>query len=250
MNQFQPVDINNWLQQLYSGSVWTGWVCYNDELPEGSKTSKGHCKGILTWNETRIGWLIHSVPRFPRTFTGQSISSIDPSELIYGQSFLYIEQARTRVALEAVLRQILWTKPNLFHNNNVPSVSLYEPKPLEIKRLPLSKTMIHLAKGPSHATDFIGSELSKLDKPWHEESWKRGSHYPPIDTVIPIQTLGIHNTTWSSSQDHSKWAVSPTKVWIGDLNHMKSQEKRGGGGIVITNRELAAAFRSLIRVET
>ena len=250
-NRFEPVDINNWLQQLYSGTVWTGWVCYNDELPEGSKTAKGHCKGILAWNGTRIGWLIHSVPRFPKEFTGTSISPIDSSELIYGQSFLYVEQARTRVSLENVLRQILYMKPNLFHSVNVPSVSLYEPTPLEIKTLQWSKTMIHLAKTPSHATDFIGAELFKLEGgPWHEESWKRGSEYPPQDKIIAIQRLCSGDTAWTSSQDHSKWATSPTKVWIGDLNHMRSQEKRGGGGMVITNRDLAAAFRSLIQIET
>jgi len=250
-NWFQQVDINNWLSDLYSNTAWTGYVCYNDELPDSHHTTKGHCKGILTWNETRIGWLIHSVPRFPQAFTGSSISPIGSSELIYGQSFLYVEQARTNVRLEDVLRQILWMKPNLFHSCNVPTVSPYNSRPLEIKRLQWHKTMVHLAKSPEHTTDFIGTELCTLDTLWHEQTWKRGSEYPATNNkVISVHSLCVQNTAWTSSQDHSKWAISPTKVWIGDLNHMKSQEKRGGGGMVLMNKGLAAAFHSLIKSES
>jgi hypothetical protein len=129
----------------------------------------------------------------------------------------------------------------------MPLVTPYPSKPLEIKTLQWSKTMTHLAKSPNHATDFIGSELPKLDGPWQEESWKRGSEYPAIQKITPVKNLSIENTTWTSSQDHSKWAVSPHRLWIGDLNHMRSQEKRGGGGIVITNRELANAFQALVK---
>ena len=111
--------------------------------------------------------------------------------------------------------------------------------------------MTHLAKSPEHNTDFIGTELCKLHVGWHEETWKRGSVYTDnTKNVKTIHTLYVNNTTYKSSQDHSKWAVSPNHLWIGDLNHMKSQEKRGGGGIVITNKAVATAFSSLIKVES
>jgi len=250
-HQFQPVDINTWLEQLYANSSWSGYVCYNDELPEGHHTTRGHCKGILTWNASRIGWLIHSVPKFPETFTGHSISRIGPSELIFGQSFLYIEQSRSTVSLEQVLRQILWMKPNLFHSHNLPSVTLYPSHPHEIKTLQWSRTMTHLAKSPDHATDYIGSELCKLSTtPWYEESWKRGSEYPPNPRIHSIQSLKIADTSFTESQDHSKWAFTTNQIWIGDLNHMKSQEKRGGGGMVIRKAELANAFRTFVTVLT
>jgi len=246
-NQFQPVDINNWLEQLYAKSSWSGYVCYNDELPVGHHTTRGHCKGIVTWNETRIGWLIHSVPRYPEVFTGNSISHISPSELIFGQSFLYVEQSRSNVSLEQVLQQIFWMKPNIFHVRNLPTVQPYPSHPLEIKTLHWSKTMTHLAKSPDHATDFIGTELCKLsEEPWHQESWKRGSHYPANPKLHSIKILNIDNTPFTESQDHSKWAFTTGQVWIGDLNHMQSQEKRGGGGMVMKHPELAKAFKAFM----
>ena len=247
--RFEPVDINTWLEKLYANSSWTGYVCYNDELPESHHTTRGHCNGILTWNDKRIGWLIHSVPKFPRTFTGSTISPIDSSELLYGQSFLYVEQSRAAVPLDSVLRQILWLKPNFFHTHNMPSIAPYTPKPLEIKQLRWSKTMVHLAKAPDHATDYIGTELCKQSPgPWQEESWKRGSEYTANSNLVSIQRLSFQNTPYTSSQDHSKWAITANATWIGDLNHMRSQEKRGGGGMVITDKGLAAAFQSLIVV--
>jgi hypothetical protein len=245
--QFQPVDINDWLKQLYVNSSWTGYVCYNDEMPNSHHTTKGHCKGILTWNESRIGWLIHSVPKFPATFTGNTISPIDPSELIYGQSFCYMEQSRSVVQLEQVIRQILWMKPNFFHQHNLPIITPYPSTPLEIKLLRWSKTMTHMAKSPNHHTDFIGSELQKISQsPWYEETWKRGSEYPVHSTLHSITTLQIANTPFTESQDHSKWATTPGHIWMGDLNHMRSQEKRGGGGMVIRSPPLAKAFQAFV----
>jgi len=248
---FQPIDINQWLTDLYANSHWTGYVCYNDESPLSKHTTKGHCKGILTWNANRIGWLIHSVPRFPLTFNGKSISPIDVRELLFGQSFLYVEQSRSNVDLDQVLRQLLWMDPNLFHPFNVPTVALYLSQPLEIKQLRWSPTMTHLAKSPRHPTDYIGAELCKLNPDqWYEESWKRGSEYPTATNpqLRSIQSLCIETTTFTSSQDHSKWAATTDRVWIGDLNHMKSQEKRGGGGMVIQDVALANAFRELIKI--
>jgi len=248
--QFQPVDINQWLTDLYANSSWTGYVCYNDESPLSNHTTRGHCKGILAWNDNRIGWLIHSVPRFPRAFSGNSISPIEPSELIFGQSFLYVEQSRSNVDLDQVLRQILWMEPNLFHHRNVPTVTPYPPHPFEVKSIRWSPTMTHLAKSPRHITDFIGSELCKLNQnPWYEESWKRGSEYSTNHSQLrSIQSLCIGDAAFPSSHDHSKWAATSNQVWLGDLNHMRSQEKRGGGGMVIQDTALAAVFRDFIKV--
>ena len=64
----------------------------------------------------------------------------------------------------------------------------------------------------------------------------------PRQGLTSIESLTIDGTTFKSSQDHSKWAVTEDHVWIGDLNHMKLQEKRGGGGMVISDDALAIAF--------
>jgi hypothetical protein len=62
---FVPMEsVQDWVQSLYS-SGWTGWTAYNDDTTVTNKKTKGHCKGVVTWNASKIGWLIHSVPHFP-----------------------------------------------------------------------------------------------------------------------------------------------------------------------------------------
>jgi hypothetical protein len=79
------------------------------------------------------------------------------------------------------------------------------------------------------------------------ETWRRGS---AIQAVTPnlhdVKTLGWFAVNYKESQDHSKWAVCKNCVWIGDLNRMESQMKRGGGGVVIRDAKMVKAFRGLI----
>ena len=85
-------NINTWLKQFYTiDKKWNNWIVYNDELPKLNDednfiTKKGHCKGIITWNENKISWLCHSLPKFPDfNFDSNSINDINESELVYGQ---------------------------------------------------------------------------------------------------------------------------------------------------------------------
>jgi hypothetical protein len=93
-------DINQWVSELFYENIlpWTSWIVYNDEPGHENQiihhTSQGHCKGILAWNDYEIGWLIHSVPKFPEFFVPNSssekrISLLESSQQIYGQSFLW-----------------------------------------------------------------------------------------------------------------------------------------------------------------
>jgi deoxyribonuclease-2 len=106
------VNVQTWLSELYIGHTvsnqypWTHWILYNDEPPLiydksnstfiKPKTTAGHCKGILAWNEYEMSWLIHSVPCFPDFFRPDASGGIERvfsemrhSEEIYGQSFGY-----------------------------------------------------------------------------------------------------------------------------------------------------------------
>lgn len=85
-----------WLLARLQG--WTGWVCYNDETPEGSTASGtkfGHCKGILAWRQDRIAWLVHSVPAWPEAMSNESLPPLVASGLRCGQSFLFLSLPRT-----------------------------------------------------------------------------------------------------------------------------------------------------------
>lgn len=105
-------NIQDWLSGFYIGFnqpnhlPWTHWIVYNDEPPlffnktdstfVKPKTTAGHCKGVLAWNDNEMSWLIHSVPYFPTFFCPEAsgglervFSEMRPSEEVYGQSFGY-----------------------------------------------------------------------------------------------------------------------------------------------------------------
>jgi deoxyribonuclease-2 len=244
---FVPMEsVQDWVQSLYSFG-WTGWTAYNDDTTVTNKKTKGHCKGVVTWNASKIGWLIHSVPHFPTEITTSSISPILPSELIYGQSFVYLEMPYSKEGLETILKQIEWMDANLFLQYNMPVPTSYFSA-TEIKKMIISPTIDHYSKPSHYVLDIYGEHLCELDKStWYVETWRRGS---AIQAVTPnlhdVKTLGWFAVNYKESQDHSKWAVCKNCVWIGDLNRMESQMKRGGGGVVIRDAKMVKAFRGLI----
>jgi hypothetical protein len=246
--QFEPCDINEWIQSIYASSKWTGWLLYNDETTQlGDKsTKKGHCKGILTWNDTHVSWLVHSVPNFPRVFTGSTISSIEPSEHMYGQSFFYTSRAYDKAFLERVIRQVYHMEAHIFKSHNEPAIPFVQEN--NVRTLTFSDTVTHLAKSPHCEIDIYSQHLALHDTSlWHIQTWKRGMPITtPCINVKEVDTVQWNDIQWKTSQDHSKWAVSESYYWIGDLNRMTSQLKRGGGGFLVKNVLIAKALRQLI----
>lgn len=282
--KFINCNINEWLADLYKGSLWTHWVAYNDEIPDLEKTNEdthdnkhtaGHCKGIVAWNASRLSWLCHSVPKFPSKFNGNFISIIEESETIYGQSFHYTEVALSeKVTAVKVLKQLLimhanvyLTSPNLPSNKLVPMILLLSPvgaTTLEVNNgfgtMFLTPDIFHIAKPPKLHLD-IYEELAKLatldvktKSKWYIETWIRGHHLEKNDqqmsTCLDITELQLNSVSWKSSQDHSKWAVSGQGekfYFMGDLNRMSSQLSRGGGGMLCEDEQLANALFAMIR---
>lgn len=241
---FVSCDINSWIKSVsHVSQPWTGWVCYNDEtkalgIPQ---TRKGHCKGVVAWNAERISWLIHSVPNFPRMFTGSEISNIEPGEHIYGQSFAHILTSYSPSLLHSILAQISHMQAHIFlQQGAIPEF----PKSNRITTVPLFDGVVHICKPPTVKMDIYGHLADTHPSPWFVQSWKRG-HPIGYTGIHDLQTMKHDTTEWSTTQDHSKWAVSDDLVWIGDLNRMSSQENRGGGGVMVRDAELARCMRNL-----
>lgn len=73
-------------------------MAYNDEPPEGfglSGAKFGHCKGVLCWSKSRIGWLVHSVPAWPPALSNEALPPIVSSGLRCGQSFVWLSLPRS-----------------------------------------------------------------------------------------------------------------------------------------------------------
>jgi len=261
-------NINKWLSQIYQKELvnkWTNWQIYNDEtahivnnLNTKSHHKKGHCKGIVAWNNKRISWLCHSVPNFPKMFDQNGISEIEHGELIYGQSFQYIEVDFSADVLYKILNQLHIMEANIYLERGVLKLENIFSEKQMIQTCNLTDTIIHVAKSPHNNIDIYSEYLAK-EYPgcWQVETWIRGHHIESSsnlslisldDTIIDITGIKFENVCWTESQDHSKWAVCLTNsyYWIGDLNRMTSQYKRGGGGFICKNEDISKAFYKLI----
>ena len=208
-----------------------------------SHSTGGHCKGILAWNATHVSWLVHSVPNFPREFTGSTISPIEPSEHIYGQSFFHVTRQADEAFVKQAIAHIYLMNAHVFMKHNVPEVE--QPKNA-ISTLSFSEEITHIAKSPKMEIDIYSEYLTIYATDWYVETWKRGHAITTPSTIKDVSHLSIFGVKYKESQDHSKWATSEQYYWIGDLNRMTSQYKRGGGGFVVKNQGTANALKSII----
>lgn len=209
------ININSWLEGLYmpnptatsTAGDWTGWIVYNDELPNYSEisaestgtttrhsTTAGHCKGILAWNKTEMAWLIHSVPKFPANFDGRTLQPINNSQSIYGQSFAYIRihfgNIRQDIWLQELLEHIAIMKPNIYIKHGLDK-SIFE-NIFDHHCLPSDKTNLqvwqwgnifkHYAKSPHLDADFY-DKLTSKEGACIVESWVRGHELADSATV-------------------------------------------------------------------
>jgi hypothetical protein len=260
-NKFiRHTDINEFLIKLYVNNKWTNWIVYNDEIEFNNikPTRKGHCKGILTWgvsktettllsNKNKIGWLCHSVPKFPKFFNNIGISEINETGLIYGQSFQYIEIDFDQEILNNIIKQLEIMQVNDYINNG--NVLKKKIKNININKIKITNDIYHIAKSPKYEIDIYSEYLIKeYNYNWKIETWKRGHNIENINPNInDIKKLQFENISWFETQDHSKWCVSNKNYYcIGDLNRMTSQYQRGGGIFVCIDKKLCLELNKLI----
>ena len=251
-------DINVWLKNIYKSQTFTNWIVYNDQMKKVYKKTahthgNAHAKGLVAWNDVKISWLCHSVPEFPSVFNGENgeISDIDQSELVYGQSFQYVEIPYHNDKLCDIMNQLYIMEVNIVEEKN--HLTFPKRKNNAINTLILSDTVTHIAKSPKHQID-IYSQFIVIQYPhlWKVETWVRGhlieSEIPiSLRRVRDIKKINYKDVCYNESQDHSKWAVSDSSFYcVGDLNRMTSQYNRGGGGFICDNKDIAHSLRELI----
>ena len=266
-NTFEPCnDINDWLTKLLFKSkndIWTNYIIYNDEthlIMETPHHRRGHCKGILLWSNQHILWLCHSVPNFPDiTFDGKKINLIRDSELIYGQSFHTTSLLYNDSIFEQIVNHISIMEANIYMDTRIVTTHPSKQHPeCKIHTLVLVdnsfEKVTHLAKPPTWNfdiyEDFIAIEYAHT---WVVETWIRGHRIPSNENVL-IRVYDNDKINYrdeiiyKESQDHSKWAVALNTPYyfVGDLNRMTSQFKRGGGGILCSHPFIANELQKLV----
>jgi len=264
-------DINIWINSKINKNKWKNQLLYNDELPnticenehiEPSKNNyfnkKGHCKGIILWNSERLGWLIHSVPKYPniiRLNSENKIDEIDNNQLIYGQSFIYIEMNIQN--LDNILKQIYLMESNIYYTtinnifNDMHQKIDNNAIRCTINQMKITDNIYHISKNSkwnfdlydNYLVDFCKSNI--LCQTWMKPGLNSTNNTKNIKTIRWNKDI-----TYITSQDHSKYAISMNKknpwIFVGDINRMESQYKRGGGGLVIRDEKIWKAFNKII----
>lgn len=245
----------------------TGWILYNDEMPENAKAKDngnlGHTKGVIafdTASKTAL-WLLHSWPKFSDPKAAE-----DPTPK-YGQTYMCLTidldtacQLATQMAQHQEPQTYLCRTANLEETNSICVLSRpLSPAPKGDSDVLDAKTrggmpFKVIAKNREWNKDFWNELVGPtLGVDMDVETWIRGP-IPPI-----ADSDGIHKTfdlkyinmgplgarwAWPETHDHAKWGISVQKHWVcvGDINRMISQRKRGGGAIAIENEVLWKAL--------
>ena len=224
-NQFEAnADINVWLGNLYCLSHWTNWIVYNDEGYNGI-SKKDLCKGILTWNNESIGWLCHTVPLFPRVFTGSTISLMEHSQNIYCQSFQYIEVQFTEILLNKILHQVNIMEANIYIERYEEKYKnllhkIHEISITELSIIEISKSVIHIAKPPSLNIDIYEYIANKYNNSWSVATSQKYNYINNKNNIIiTINEIEFQDFKYSNKYNLSKedgWAFSEgSHYWIG-----------------------------------
>ncbi|GFY54042.1 deoxyribonuclease-2 [Trichonephila inaurata madagascariensis] len=267
------------LQQVFDNKREATYLFYNDEPPEGYPgTANGHLKGVVAFTGKSGFWLIHSIPKF----SGVNEYNYPSNALVNGQSILCVTFNTT--SLNEICNQLLHCSPKIYEhklNDDVApfldnkTKTLFSGKPVFNRRPPFKRIsplkssgkqmFISIAKDGQFKDDVYSSVIApELRVSLATETWRRGSGtFLPPDcdsnyTVIDISQINMKvkdgntnkNLIFSSTEDHSKWAVSTlsSRKWIcvGDMNRMASQANRGGGALCFQSSRVQTAYRSLI----
>ena len=229
----------------------------------------GHTKGYFAFDATNNGFLLtHSLPLFP---IGPSDTSnylgIGSNAWIYAQHLLCTSVTAT--TLNDMAGQFLLNRPQIY------DAKLYKDNYKSYENI---KNLIdgqYSTLKACHVMPFISSSgvpftLFSKTAEWNNdlysecvteyekdtllvETWIRGSAVGPVCPMSGYDTLDIKflnfiTSSWSETQDHSKWAITATKktICMGDVNRMTTQYSRGGGTVCFVDTILHTVFKTAI----
>ncbi|KAM8870783.1 deoxyribonuclease-2-alpha isoform 2-T3 [Spinachia spinachia] len=272
--------------QLYPRGQNTdvAYVLYNDQRPEddfgdpraaGSSKRGGHTKGVVLLDGKQGFWLVHSTPHFPPV-RGEGRFYYPDSGVNNGQNFLCVTYPLQH--FQAVGEQLQINEPNVYDCDVPGSLASAVPSLAALCGrkgliLPPTKTasnrsvtltskdgtkFISFAKGASFDHDLYHSWVApRLGSDLLVQFWVRSTGILPSDCSLGWKVLDVtlinpgSTFTFKTSQDHSKWAVSPAAagagggwVCVGDINRNEAEERRGGGTVCLRDPAVWKAYRA------
>eukprot|EP00501_MAST-03F_sp_TOSAG23-6_P002326 GSMAST32.ASY1.ANO1.2428.1 assembled CDS len=282
------------LQQIYTDTsnenISVGYALWNNQEPNGKNhgSPKAHAKGALGFNSVGGFWLTHSLPKFPNYIKDSFKPSWDLTSNTYGQSFLCI--SLTPSGIEDVAQSLQVDRLPLYDSKLPQTITHLYPqvsnllneenteqnfliKHIQSKAgnnfLRISKSAAWASTKSSAVHFYENLVAPTLHSDIAVESWENGVGSMQSSckdegfklNVMNIRHItmpgGVETGSWSSTQDHSKWAITlpQTKlkffrVCIGDLNRQEGQTKRGGGTVCMLKfpevyREFAKSINNI-----
>ncbi|XP_049902161.1 deoxyribonuclease-2-alpha [Epinephelus moara] len=278
--------------QLYSQGKNTevAYILYNDQRPledfgdrwvDNSGGRGGHTKGVVLLDKNQGFWLVHSTPHFPLVRQAGQYYYPD-SGVKNGQNFICITFPLDR--FQTIGEQLQINQPNVYDCDVPESLASLVPalaavcgkkhlsghifphiKPVSNRSVTLTSkdgtNFISFAKGASFDNDLYHSWVAPtLQSDLLVQFWICSTGILPSDCsqgwkVLDITLINPGQTfSFKASQDHSKWAASPTAatgsgarggwVCVGDINRNQAEEKRGGGTVCLQDPVVWKAYRT------
>ncbi|XP_022055294.1 deoxyribonuclease-2-alpha [Acanthochromis polyacanthus] len=277
--------------QLYTQKKGTdlAYILYNDQKPsqdfddrwaDNSGNGGGHTKGVVLLDKNQGFWLVHSTPHFPPVQQEGQYYYPD-SGMNNGQNFICVTYPLDR--FQTIGEQLQINQPNVYDCDVPESLTSLVPalaavckkkhlsgqiyphvKPVSNRSVTLTSkegtNFISFAKGSSFDNDLYHSWVAPtLQSDLLVQFWIRSRGILPSDCsqgwkVLDITLIHPGQTfTFKTSQDHSKWAVSPKAavqgsgggwVCVGDINRNEAEEKRGGGTVCLQDPVVWKAYRA------
>ena len=250
------------IEAIYDGST-VGYLLVNDQAPTGDATSRyAHDKAVILYDADSAVYIEHSVPRFPPV--GDDGYSYPDSGKANGQSFLCM--SLTLDQLDTVANNILVEIPHVY-DSAIPSTLNTVPGVLDIIneewKDKVDTTSSLLSVGSGLVKHYVKSRnwgkdsykdllITALDADGYSETWQNGSggvlasDCSGRHNIYNIQKVKFPDGEWTSTKDHSKWAVVGDYVCIGGVNRVASQEKRGGQHFCVKDSGFAGEMKGVI----
>ena len=251
----------------------TKYIAWNDEpapnpmAPTGQPYNfdYGHSKGVWIWNPNTQEAIIlqHSIPLFPQTPNMvDSYNGLYENAWEYGQHLTCISTNLSTLIQLSDLMQLV--KPNIY------DFKIDDSTPIKLQKLSQGA----FDSNPICTFNTFMSSINNItffakSKQWNNElyadcialqtqnslsveSWIRGdeegaycnSTYPVID--IKNVNYGFDEMSFSSWDDHSKWAVGSSIFCAGDINRMTTQYERGGTAFCFNFPSLIIGMNAVI----
>ncbi|XP_077986917.1 plancitoxin-1-like [Glandiceps talaboti] len=272
------------IQQIYDNYASTGvaYLQYSDQPPntQASYSSRAHAKGSLCVDETSGFWMIHSIPRFPMKSSPGGQYSFANNGKTNGQTLICVTYGRSSLKLPKntrdQIKHLKYIGPKSYDFNDLASLSDKEL----MKGLRDVNEGVRIRNVWTNVQDLtsLGGQTFRSfakTKDWHQDiyleliaqelgsdlfsqTWLTSrstplpSQYDSSKTykVENVDCLRFNDVTYSTTKDHSKWAVTNNDdhLWtcIGDLNRVESQKKRGGGHICVALDDVWENFDDVI----